>query len=494
MWWKGGCLILPIALFVLLRLPATMQQPGMQDEQYFAVPGWTVWQRGVPQIPYFPTRNRASFFEGADRCLMALPPAQFYAQAPFFGLFAPGYFPARMPSFVGALALIILFYRMALMIGANHWAALLVTIYLAISRPLLFTATHSRPDLLCTLCGIASLFIWWRWYETDRGDQRPWHLYVTGALCGLGALFHPFALVYFLMVFVGIACVSGSVWQRLCRLIQLTLPTTLVFSLWLPLILKYPDEFKSQFTSNVLERSGPRLHMRLLWPFESLQHQAGNFLELCGPWQGAFYLSVLLILGWIAYAWKEHGKTRLLLVLTTVSVYLTASIAGVHPTLGYWLLPVVLICLGWSHVITLAWMHWPRWRVYALSGAIGLLMLPGAGLTASWKYLRYYGSPEYDARRFIAQVLDEVPRDGKFIVDLSYVVDVYFSGRETRLYGNKDLFWGDTVDDYDYLLVAWHGIDTKAAEQYGAEPVKTYGQPGKLPACYVYFLERSDRK
>ncbi len=77
-------LLIPIGIFTVLRLPGILHQPGGQDEQFFAVPGYTVWHEGIPRIPYYPARARATFFENVDRCLMALPPGLFYCQAPFF--------------------------------------------------------------------------------------------------------------------------------------------------------------------------------------------------------------------------------------------------------------------------------------------------------------------------------------------------------------------------------------------------------------------------
>ncbi|MCA9047744.1 MAG: hypothetical protein KDA89_03395, partial [Planctomycetaceae bacterium] len=82
---------LPVLVFVVLRLPALVHQPGAQDEQYFSVAGLTAATEGIPRIPYYPTRNPATFFDRADQCLMALPPGLFYAQAPFFRVFPAGY-------------------------------------------------------------------------------------------------------------------------------------------------------------------------------------------------------------------------------------------------------------------------------------------------------------------------------------------------------------------------------------------------------------------
>ncbi|MFG0334991.1 MAG: hypothetical protein ACF8TS_16665, partial [Maioricimonas sp. JB049] len=41
-----------IVLVVLLRLPLMHRQLPGQDEDCFAVPGWTIVQEGLPRIPY----------------------------------------------------------------------------------------------------------------------------------------------------------------------------------------------------------------------------------------------------------------------------------------------------------------------------------------------------------------------------------------------------------------------------------------------------------
>ncbi|MEL7338108.1 MAG: hypothetical protein AAFN70_18085, partial [Planctomycetota bacterium] len=140
-------------LYVVLRLPALIHQPGMQDEQWFAVPGYTVWQEGIPRIPYVPTRNRETLFENADVCLMALPPGLFYVQAPFFGLFSAGYPTARLPLFLAALITIGITFWVVRRLGGSLGAATAAAVIMALSRPLLFTGLTARPDLLSAVAG-----------------------------------------------------------------------------------------------------------------------------------------------------------------------------------------------------------------------------------------------------------------------------------------------------------------------------------------------------
>ena len=90
---------------------------------------------------------------------------------------------------------------------------------------------------------------------------------IVGGLCGLGALFHPFALVFAIQSGVLILFDKDTVRQRLIKLIVLAICSLAVLSLWVPLIVHYPDEFRSQFFANVFDRAGPGLPSRLLWPW-----------------------------------------------------------------------------------------------------------------------------------------------------------------------------------------------------------------------------------
>ncbi len=78
------------------------------DEDWFAIPGWTVAQEGVPRVPYAPERHPESVFYWADVALYALPPAYFYWQAPLHWLLPPGCGTSRLASAIaGVVALLI---------------------------------------------------------------------------------------------------------------------------------------------------------------------------------------------------------------------------------------------------------------------------------------------------------------------------------------------------------------------------------------------------
>jgi hypothetical protein len=475
-------LIIPLSLFTLLRLPALLHQAGGQDEQYFAVPGWTVFQEGVPRIPYYPARTRDSFFENADRCVMALPPAMHYVQAPFFALFPPGYPTARLPSFLGALAVIVLTYGLAKRAGAGTLEAFSVAVLLSLSRPLLFTGLSARPDLGCAFFELLAVFTLFRCQDWDRASVP----IMVGGACGLAALFHPAALVCSLQVAAALFLRRGNFWTRCKRIVILGLSSIAVFSLWLPLILRYPDEFFSQFFSNVLERSGPGLLSRLVWPFAFIKHQFGNLWECTGPWQFCL-LAIMLLVTTILGSMKPNRRWDLI-ALSWSSLYLTATVAGIHPTLGYWLYPTVIIFVCFGVVLTKYQPSRFQLAVYALLASV--LIVPGAGLRASWLYLRHFGDSEYHAPKFIARVLSDLPKEGVFVADKSFVFDIYLSGRQTILHGATQDYGGVYNDKVDYILLGSEGMEFGVPAKYQATRLRLEGDSSAVAKCYVYIFRR----
>ncbi|TWT53524.1 hypothetical protein Pla22_11530 [Rubripirellula amarantea] len=488
--------LLPITLYVALRLPILVHAPGGQDEQWFAVPGWTVWNEGIPRIPYLPTKDRSTFFENADVCMFTLPPALFYVQAPFHAIFPPGYPTSRIPLFLGAIAAIVLTFHLARRLGSSLSMSLLVATLLALSRPLMFTGLMVRPDLLSAFCGWISLTLLWN-YLTPASEDRQRRLLVgSGIACGLGGLFHPLALVFAMQAGVAMLCARGQVRSKALNLLCFGVACGATFCLWLPLIIKFPYEFRSQFFPNVLDRAGPGLTSRMVWPWVSLRHHANILFELLGPWQCAFFL-VAIVLASIGL-WRTRPRREAIgyLALVWSSVYLTAVVAGLHPIKGYWVYSSLWILAGLAPAIDyLIASYSSKFKtIVALSVwilSIGL-MLPGAGLRSTWLYATNWGDPQYHGTHFIEEVLDELPKEGLFLADLSYVYPLYLSGRETLLCQERQQYWGDRELDYTGILLAWEGEDAGWANQYDASFVKRFGSRDVPQECFVdWFVQKN---
>ncbi len=501
-----------VLIFVALRLPMVLFSSGQMDEQWFAVPGYTVWKEGIPRIPYCPTRKRENFFENADRCLFALPPGLHYAQAPFFGVFPAGYPTARLPSFFGGIVgLVVLGLLTRRMVATDEgvdlssggefiWAMALILI--AMSRPMMFTSITARPDLLVSLCCWGAIACMWRWANHPDGTTScRWELIAAGTLCGLGLLFHPFALVGCLQCGVWGVWREGGWRRRAIRGLSIAAPAAAILCLWLPLILRFPYEFQSQFTSNVLERSGPGLMQRLIWPWASIWHHARYqweynqaiqfiFLSLGGP------IGILLM--WLrkdasSMIFKYRWRTT---ALVLSSIYLTATIAGIHPTKGYWVYAIGLLypvaLFGWTSLWSLAtsWISpssrpWQSCIRYAWAALLILIMIPGTGMTTLIAYARDGAGKRTHASRFVHELLQEIPEDSRCIVDVHFVFDVWLSGRPTLLCQPRERFWGESYPAFDYLIIGREGEDMGAPSDYRAKLSRSVGEPSTPADCYV---------
>ncbi len=475
-----------IGIFTILRLPAILHQPGGQDEQFFAVPGYTVYREGIPRIPYFPARARETFFENADRCLMALPPGLFYAQAPFFAVFRAGYPTARIPSFLAgaaAIAFVFVLARSGFRLGMA--AASLGAILFCLSRPLLFTSTIARPDLICALFGALAAAVWLLGPSIPSVRQS----ILMGLLSGTAGLFHPFALVFLAQLALPLAIRRTDWHDKIKTLLGLGTGTVIPLSLWGILILRFPNEFRSQFFANVFERSGPGLFSRLVWPFPSLAHHARLLVEFCGPWQCLLFAVVLLTGTWRCMRVRNDPQQMRFMWLVWSSLYFTATFAGVHPTKGYWVYATILLCV----VVAMVYESITKslsFRI-ALTAIVLALMLPGAGLRSSWIYLRYWGEPRYHAPTFIAQVLDGYPHDGLYLADLSYVFDIYLTGRRTLLLKDPADYRQQFGSDFDFIFSAWEGNDASLPQRYKAESFRRHGDQSDPQSCYVDVFRRT---
>lgn len=499
-----SCCALPIFLYLLLRFPFVVHQMGQQDEQWFSVPGWTVSQEGIPRIPYIPNVEVETFFKGADRCLMALPPGLFYVQAPFFWILPPGYPPSRFPSLIAGAIVVGLAVWLTLRITTNVVAAISSGIAVALCRPIAFTSIIARPDLLCALSGFVALGILWFYARAPYRNS-----FFAGVTCGAGALFHPFALVFsiqsFFWILLEAICMKHSLQKLFFRLILLLSGFLVAISLWLPLIWSYPTQFSDQFMHNVVNRAGPGLMTRLLMPIGSIQFQLRLIGEFLGPIQlcvlGGLFVVSTVVLSLDYYKNKQDPTSQesiKLLAIGWSSCYFLATVSGYHPTKGYWVYPVcwmiVVIFVGLSKWIE-NWIDDIRPRfVLSLAASIALIIsfIPGAGIRTSLAYLTHWGDSRFCASIFIRQAIREFDKSEPYLVDPGFVFDVYLMGRDTTLADPFISKRGEWPKDYGYLLLTQSKEDNeKWAIDYQGKLVEVVGDNKLDSACRLDVYQRA---
>lgn len=480
--------------YVLIRVPVAYCQPGGQDEDCYGFPGLTIVEDGVPRLPHVPQRDPSRFFHYADDALFAEPPLYFYWQSLFFAALPDVYGTARLSSIAAGAIAIGLVYVLARRWYRDEAAALWAAGIYSLLRMFYFPAFTARPDILCAAIGLAALYTFDRW-TTDR--KRSWFL-ATGVLIGLGGLAHPFAIVYAVQIAVW-AAVTARGWARLLQPALLAATAIMVCLIWLPLILSYPEAFEAQFGNNILKQgAGDGFFARQLMPWTSLAHHAALMWEHAGPIQ--FTLLALGTAAALAIDGRDrNGNGRKVLALAISSAYLLSTITGPHPTKGYWCYPAALLCLCLGRSISYVWSRLaersPWWRRAGLPAGIVLiaLLVPGLGIRAWWAYVGNFGDVNYNAPRFARQLMDDLPEDARYTVDVEYALDFYAADRTLLMGQTNPIYFSAEKHPYDYLIVSRHGLRTDLAGQLNGTLLRTYGVRDDPFACYVEVYIPAER-
>lgn len=475
-----------IAVFLLLRGPVMYRQIPAQDEDYFAVPGYTILKEGVPRIPYMPTANPESAFYRADRMLFALPPLYFYWQAAVYAVLGPSTGNARLASTLAGMAVVVVVYLLSRQWFRNESAALWAAGLYAFSRVAYFPCMIARPDMVCALFGLLALLFTGRWHESRR--QR-W-LLAAGVSIGLGFLSHPFALIFALQVGVWVLIAGRSIGERFANAVLVTMLAVAGFALWLPLIAMEPEIFKLQFGNNVFHRSGPGLLSRLVMPTESFGAQTLLLYEHAGPIQLSLMLLALVTITW--HAWRtRRGWSVTAAWLAWSGIYLHVACQGTHPAKGYWCYTAAPMFIMLGYVITQA-IDWLRGFALpgklaglAIVGGIVLAMVPGSGLRTLAAHLRHWNDVNYNAPLFTQELMDRFPNEGTFVVDPGYIFDFHRSGRETLLALRFPFFFDVSQAQFDFLIGGPYSLRDGVPLPLQAQFQYAVGDRADLFSCYA---------
>ncbi len=484
-----------LAAFLFLRTPAAYQRPGGVDEDWFSVPGWTVAHEGIPRIPYAPSRNKQSILYRADDSLFFLPPGYFYWQAPLYWFFPAGYGTARLASILAGLFTLGVVSRLTNLVSKDALAGLIAVGLLSISRVFFFPAVTVRPDMLCCLLGLAAMLGLFCWHQTERKK----FLMLSGACLGLGLLTHPMAMVF---------CLQGAGWTFLKpgRSLSARAGSTLILSAWaflfvtpwLVFISQDPELFWIQFSNNVLNRSGPGLASRLIWPWPAATAQIELLMTRTGRFQFSVLAAGLLLTTFLAIRRDPPRGARALALLGWSALYLLIACVGDHPTVAYWCYPSAFCIMGLALSLTqvnrfVSLSHARSQGIAAMSAVVlGIAHVPGSGLGECWQHIQHWNDPRYDARALTDQILQDIPAQAVCLADRSFVFPVYLSGRTTYLGENSERFFVVRGIEYDYLILNPRESRPELPEQLGAELWKTYGDRDDLyqSVAYVYRSPR----
>ena len=450
--------------FGLMRFPMVIQLAGQYDEEYFATAGFTTLREGVPRFPGCLVERGSEvltsehpYVRSMSKCLFIEPPMIYLVEAPFLAVLPARYSTARLPTFLAGFVAIWLVYRVARSLIEPRWVLGLSLVMLAVSRPLMFTSIIARPDLICGVFGWSAILAMMRW---QRDPRWRW-LIVAGVCCGGGLLSHPFSVVYCLQCGIWTLVSSGTLTDRLKRASLLTGCSLVVFGSWLPLILKFPEEIRLQFSWNVIDHVGPGLGSRFVWPWQSLWNHWDLQSDFNGPYQ-MWFLASGTILGSLFW-WRVSTEHRWYVLLIWTAGYLTAVMAGMHRTKGYWIYPIGLM---YPLAVDGVWrvvdavrqrlvgpLRGGRSTAVAMSAVCLVLMMPGAGLRTVFNGWRHWNDERFHADRLVERVLKDLPQEGIYMVDPGHLLDFYVSGRKTLLLSSRhEWYWGSHVPLADYVV------------------------------------------
>jgi hypothetical protein len=476
---------LTIAVAVLaLRLPVMFRQHAAQDEDYFAVPGWTILKDGVPRIPYLPSRDPKCLFYGADEGLFILPPLFHYWEAAVFSILGPSTGAGRLASSLAGVASILLLAAIARRLLKNDFAAILAASLYAFSRCAYFPWLMARPDTLCAFWGFAAL-------ATSLGlvvhcnIRKP---ILTGAFCGLGALTHPFAIVYAIQCAAITSATPGTWPSRLKRITLFGVSTAAIFALWLPSILQHRELFERQFVRSVIDHAGPGLFSRLIWPVPSAMAQWKIFLEHVGPWQAALMIGGVIVATLIAI---RHHEARATAWVALSGLYLHVAVAGTHPTKGYWcytggLLWIAVACTAqWLAKAIASRMGRPRFANAGVALSLFALLIPGCGLRTLIAHLRHWDDPNYNSPKFIATLVENVTPDEMIAVDPAYVFEFWLRHPKTLLALEYEPFFRISQHRFDRMVTGEFAERDEVPQAVRAVFLKTIGEPNDPFACFA---------
>lgn len=476
--------LLAIALlFLAWRVPLMYRTVAGQDEDWYAVPGATILRTGVPQIPYIPARDPSSACYKADIALYALPPLGFYLEAAVGLVLGTGIGPARMASALMGLVAVSLVYDLGRIGTGSRRAAILAAFAYSLGRPFLFPATTARPDMAAVTFGLLAVrgLVWHR----RSGGKRA--VIAAGVAAGLSLLAHPFGAVPATQVGLAMLAGPGDWRRRIADASIYTVVALAVFALWVPLILLHPDIFRVQFGVNVLHRAGPGLGTTLLAPWGVLDYQARQFAGFA-TWPQA----VLFTVGATWAIARAGGEFR---YHVAASVLLLALFEGRHPTLGYYAYPSAFASLGLGMLGDAVASRVARraggcLATALVAAAIGLALMPGAGVRPLLAQFRHRRDPAYDARALARAVLADIPREELAAVDGALVLDAYLAGRRVVDLTIHPLALDVRAYPFAYAVFSRVGLRLYKPEMEGLTLVRTYGDRDDPFAPYAELYRR----
>ena len=473
-----------------------LHQPGRVDEECYAIPGLTILERGVPQLPHMPSRNPQSMFYKADQVLYSEPPLFFYLQALVYAIVPVSCASSRVVSIVSGGLTIFIAATLAFRWTGKPLAAYFTAACLGLTKWFYYGIILARPDMLCTFFGLAAVLLTDNWVRTGK---TKW-LLGSGAIIGLAGLTLPLALAIAVQIAFWIFLQSSGL-RRWINPGLVAVVSLAVFSLWIPQIAIDPETFRIQFHNQFFENQ--LLIMDDVQPpnrFElvcmSLWSNARALLMYKGVYQFVLVVVPLVVVPIWAALTGNLIQARAAWLSWSAFIILSLLVGRAHHP-GYWAYLGTLACMNLSIFFVLAtdWLS-ARWghkgHILAMTLGIGIVasLIPGSGARLFSVYLRHWYHPNYQVDRFAQQVLAEIPEGATCLVDRELVLNFIAAGRNTLALPVFPIFFDPTGYHYDYAIVGRTGLEVNVTENFQGTFVKSLGIETDEFACFVKIYRR----
>jgi hypothetical protein len=483
-------LLVCFAFLAFRGLPMFLQ-PGGQDEEYYAVPGWAILQTGIPHLPHVPARNVESVFFRGEECLFAEPPFYFYCQAILFWILPHTYGTARLTSALAGCLMLGTMIHIMTRCKIPLLTATLITFVFSLSRWFFFAAISARPDIMCGALGLLAVDRLMAWQKQPTQSR----LFVAGVLLGLSGLTHVFAIAFAVPIGIWVFLMSppGARWRPTFQLASYSIAVALA---WLPLIIMYRDIFAEQFSNQFLHGVGDSAFQRLVWPWDSIMYHCRLTFEHIGFWQS--FMAILMFFSLASFGWLRKDPTLLGLAGVSLATcwFIAALVGPHHPVFGYWSMPVAIAFIGGGvfmdalHQSVTKWFsakraHYANSLYAALTLLLVLSMAPGSGIRTWWTHVREMENRIYRAPDFAASILDRLPKDAVYAVDTQFALDFLAAGRTTLIAESNPMYFRIDQHDIDYLVISRHGRELRLTDLFDVELLWTDGNVDDVLACYV---------
>ncbi len=341
-----GWLLVPVLLLLIQEIPY-FQNRWVEDESWYSIPAHTLLQEGRLRNPTFADTD-------AESRVDTRPPAMPLTLSLMFAALGTGVAPARLPSLLAGLGLVIVVYQLALeLVGA--WAAVLASILVATDNFLFLAARTARPEALVTFfCTLGFLL-----YLKSSRRSAAWLAFLSAGAIGVAMNYHVTAIPAALSLGVFLVCEFRSAqrrrmaWMAGLGLLLLILP----FAAWVRSTPSHYAAFKTMYGQGETESTAEKL--------QAERTRYSDFLGLSSqrfhlPFRFPSRLPVVLAIAFSAAVLCRYNRKLLWPILVVLLGNLLGWVYLVNKTSRYFAIVAPALAILVAAAAATAWSR-KRW-------------------------------------------------------------------------------------------------------------------------------------